>query len=59
MKYQCHKTKKEAVEFNYQGVAWSGDKLPFCKCCGLCVYDQEFRQNHTFIHDEEEKGNAA
>ncbi|EIY4766814.1 hypothetical protein MM188_003196 [Vibrio cholerae] len=54
MKYQCHKAKKEAVDFDYQGVVWSGDKLPVCKHCAQCVYDRDFDQHHTIIHEPEE-----
>lgn len=43
----CLKHNKPFVEYTYQSVSWSGDKLPLCPLCYASPYDSDFDTNHV------------
>lgn len=53
MKTLCVTRKYVFSEPSYQRVIWSGDSLPCCPACGMCMYDYAYQENHKQVDDSE------
>ena len=53
MKTLCITRKSVFSEPSYQRVIWSGDSLPCCPECGMCMYENGYEELHKAVGDVE------
>lgn len=53
MKTLCVAREFVFSEPSYQRVIWSGDSLPCCPVCGMCMYDNGYEERHKLVEDSE------
>jgi len=53
VKILCVAYESEFSEPDYKPVIWSGDSLPYCPVCGMCMYDNGYEERHKYVEDVE------